>query len=71
MVIVYVPLVTKEDLHVVCLDLLEAGLETVSNTAVFLILYLVRDQEIQRKLQQEIDEVIGHDVTPTINERTR
>ncbi|KOB73284.1 Cytochrome P450 [Operophtera brumata] len=63
--------VTKEDIHVVCLDLLEAGMETVSNTAVFMLLHLVRNEEVQRKLQKEIDEVIGHARTPTVIDRTR
>lgn len=64
-------IVTKEDIYVVCLDLLEAGMETVSNTAVFMLLHIVRDGEIQMKLQKEIDVVIGHARTPTVIDRTR
>ncbi|CAH0729734.1 unnamed protein product, partial [Brenthis ino] len=60
-----------EELQVICLDLLEAGIETVSNTAVFMLLYIVRNQEIQKKLQREIDTEIGHSRQPTLNDRSR
>lgn len=63
--------VTEEDLQVICLDLLEAGMETVSNTAVFMLLHIVRNDDVQRKLHQEIDEVIGHTRSPSIADRTR
>ncbi|KAL4707737.1 hypothetical protein ACJJTC_014918 [Scirpophaga incertulas] len=62
---------TEEDLRVVCLDMLEAGVETASNTAVFMILYLVREQQIQRKLQMEIDDVVGRHRSPSLSDRSR
>lgn len=55
----------------VCLDLLEAGMETVSNTAVFMLLHVVRNEEIQRKLHEEIDRVIGKNRSPVLKDRTR
>lgn len=51
--------------------MLEAGVETVNNTAVFMFLYLVRNEAIQKRLQNEIDEVIGPDRTPSLSDRTR
>ncbi|CAD0200803.1 unnamed protein product [Chrysodeixis includens] len=62
---------TDEELQVVCLDLLEAGLETVANTALFCVLHIVRNDDVQRKLQAEIDEVIGPQRAPTLSDRTR
>lgn len=61
---------TDEELQVICLDLLEAGVETVSNTAVFMLLHVVRDQKIQKRLQQEIDMEIGSR-QPTLTDRNR
>lgn len=61
---------TDEELQVICLDLLEAGVETVSNTAVFMLLHVVRDQKIQKRLQQEIDMEIGPR-QPTLTDRNR
>ncbi|KAJ2944347.1 hypothetical protein O0L34_g18349 [Tuta absoluta] len=63
--------ITHEELEVVCMDLLQAGVETVSNTAVFMLLHLVRNHQVQLRLQQEIDEVIGHDRPPQLSDRTR
>ncbi|CAK1586205.1 unnamed protein product [Parnassius mnemosyne] len=62
---------TDEELQVVCLDLLEAGVETVSNTAVFLLLHVVREQEVQTRVQLEIDREIGHSRPPKLSDRTR
>ncbi|XP_060802447.1 farnesoate epoxidase isoform X2 [Amyelois transitella] len=61
---------TEEELHVVCLDMLEAGMETVANTAVFMLLYLVRDEGVQRRVQKEIDDVIGKR-QPSLGDRSR
>ncbi|XP_072947790.1 farnesoate epoxidase-like isoform X2 [Epargyreus clarus] len=62
---------TEEELQVICLDFLEAGVETVSNTAGFMLLYLVRDQELQHRLRMEIDAEIGHSRLPALSDRSR
>ncbi|XP_026731057.1 farnesoate epoxidase-like [Trichoplusia ni] len=62
---------TDEELQVVCLDLLEAGMETVSNTAVFMLLYIVRNDDVQKRLHDEIDEVIGSQRAPALSDRSR
>lgn len=67
----YFFLVSTEELQVICLDLLEAGVETVSNTAVFMLLHIVRDREVQKKLQREIDIEIGHSRCPTLSDRSK
>ncbi|CAH2091171.1 unnamed protein product [Euphydryas editha] len=61
---------SDEELQVICLDLFEAGVETVSNTAVFMLLHIVRDQKVQKRLQQEIDMEIGTR-QPTLSDRNR
>ncbi|XP_075978468.1 farnesoate epoxidase-like isoform X2 [Anticarsia gemmatalis] len=62
---------TDEELQVVCLDLLEAGMETVSNTAVFMLLHIVRNDDVQKLLHDEIDDVIGTQRTPSLADRAR
>ncbi|KAJ8713461.1 hypothetical protein PYW07_013831 [Mythimna separata] len=62
---------TDEELQVVCLDLLEAGMETVSNTAVFMLLHVVCNDDVQRRLHEEIDDVIGPLRAPTLSDRAR
>ncbi|RVE41678.1 hypothetical protein evm_013666 [Chilo suppressalis] len=62
---------TEEDLQVVCLDMLEAGVETVNNTAVYMLLHLVRERNVQMRLQMEIDEVIGKERTPSLSDKSR
>ncbi|CAB3259871.1 unnamed protein product [Arctia plantaginis] len=62
---------SDKDLQVVCLDLLEAGMETVANTAVFMLLHIIRNDDIQKRLHDEIDEVIGPLRPPTLSDRSR
>ncbi|XP_038223594.1 farnesoate epoxidase-like [Zerene cesonia] len=62
---------TDEELQVICRDLLEAGVETVSNTAVFMLLHLVRNQDIQKRLQAEIDTEIESSRFPALSDRSR
>ncbi|KAG6459438.1 hypothetical protein O3G_MSEX011399 [Manduca sexta] len=62
---------TYKELQVVCLDLLEAGMETVSNTAVFMLLHIVRNDTVQQRLQEEIKAVIGQERFPTLNDRIK
>lgn len=46
-----------------------AGSETTSNTIEFAILYLMQNPEVQRRVQEEIDRVVGPDRTPTISDK--
>jgi len=53
----------------VCLDLFTAGSETTANTLDYAILYMVLNPEVQKKVQAEIDQVIGPNRMPNINDR--
>ena len=55
----------------VCLDLFTAGSETTANTLDFAILYMIRNPNVQRKVQEEIDNVIGTSRLPENNDRQR
>uniref|UniRef100_W5MRC1 Cytochrome P450, family 2, subfamily N, polypeptide 13 n=1 Tax=Lepisosteus oculatus TaxID=7918 RepID=W5MRC1_LEPOC len=55
---------------VICtLDLLEAGTETSATTLRWSLLYMVKYPEIQKKVQAEIDRVIGKERQPSMADR--
>lgn len=62
---------SREQLLSLCLDLFMAGSETTSNTLGFAMLYMVKYPEVQKRVQKEIDNVIGHDRWPSLQDRTR
>ncbi|VVD04308.1 unnamed protein product [Leptidea sinapis] len=49
----------------------ETCVETVSNTIVFMLLYLVRAPEVRTRLQDEIDRVVGTTRLPSLSDRSR
>ncbi|XP_071950289.1 cytochrome P450 2J4-like [Antedon mediterranea] len=51
------------------IDLFVAGTETTACTIMWIIIYLVNFPEVQTKVQQEIDEVLGQEKKPTWNSR--
>ena len=65
------PSFTDKQLLAVCLDMFVAGSETTTKTLGFALLYLIRNPDIQKKLQEEIDEVIGRERYPTLEDRVR
>ncbi|XP_055709317.1 probable cytochrome P450 303a1 [Phlebotomus papatasi] len=60
---------SEKQLLAICLDMFIAGSETTSKTLGFSILNLVRDQEVQRKMQEEIDTVVGRERLPKLEDR--
>ncbi|XP_033110807.1 cytochrome P450 2J6-like [Anneissia japonica] len=59
----------KDTLWRIVLDLFAAGSESTSTTILWMILYLVNYPEVQKKLQQEMDEVLGQEKKPTWGDR--
>lgn len=53
-----------------CLDLMMAGSETTSNTLSYCVIYMILYPEVQKKVQAELREVIGHRY-PTLQDRFR
>ncbi|XP_078486709.1 cytochrome P450 2F3-like [Ciona intestinalis] len=53
------------------MDLFQAGTETTSTTLRWAILYMVNNPNIQEKVQQEIDDVLGFDRLPQYEDRMR
>ncbi|XP_022614938.1 cytochrome P450 2J2-like [Seriola dumerili] len=58
-----------ETLLICTLDLIEAGTETAATTLRWALLYMIHYPEIQKKVQEEIDRVIGQSRHPTMADR--
>lgn len=63
-------LFTEEQLKIVCLDLLIAGSQTSSNLLSFALLRAMISPEIQEKIYNEINTLVG-DETPSWNHSER
>uniref|UniRef100_A0AC34PX29 Cytochrome P450 n=1 Tax=Panagrolaimus sp. JU765 TaxID=591449 RepID=A0AC34PX29_9BILA len=62
---------TDYQLYGMCSDLWLAGQETTSTTLGWVINYLIRHPEIQQKLQDELDQVIGSDRPVTMEDKNQ
>lgn len=54
-----------------CMDLLIAGTDTSAQTVNWFLLIMANRPEIQAKVHAELDQVIGQDALPTVDDRTR
>uniref|UniRef100_UPI00398F773A steroid 17-alpha-hydroxylase/17,20 lyase isoform X2 n=1 Tax=Pristiophorus japonicus TaxID=55135 RepID=UPI00398F773A len=50
-------------------DIFGAGVETTVTTIGWIFIYLLHNPEVQKKIQEEIDNTIGFERTPTISDR--
>lgn len=58
----------EHSLLIVLLDLFMAGADTTSATLYWAFLFMVRNEEVQRKVQNEIDSVLGN-ASPSLEHR--
>ncbi len=54
-----------------CADMLIAGTDTSAQTVNWFLLLMANRPEIQAKVHEELDRVIGRDALPTVDDRTR
>ncbi|XP_069672280.1 methyl farnesoate epoxidase-like [Periplaneta americana] len=62
---------TEEGLITICLDMFAAGGEATTSTLGFCLLYMVVYPEVQKKVQKELDAVVGRDRRPTLEDRAK
>ncbi|XP_037048891.1 cytochrome P450 2J6-like [Bradysia coprophila] len=58
-----------ENLNILLLDLIGAGTETTSTTLLWALLFMTKYPEVQKKLHEEIDLVLGKDRQPSRDDR--
>lgn len=59
------------DLMRIIFDLFAAGFDTTANTLRWVVLYMARFPEVQRRIQQQIDEVVPRDTLPSYQHKSR
>ena len=52
----------------ILLDLFSAGTESVANSLDYVLLYMMLNPDIQRKVHEELDAVVGRSRRPTSND---
>ncbi|KAF7988455.1 hypothetical protein HCN44_001028 [Aphidius gifuensis] len=60
---------TEEQLLMILIDLFIAGLQTTTITLDFLFLYMTAHQDVQEKLQNELDLIVGDNQLPQLSHR--
>ena len=59
----------EKNKNVLVIDLFGAGSGTTSHTLSYALLFLCKHPEIQKRLQSEIDQVIGQSRQPVLDDR--
>ncbi|XP_045190792.1 cytochrome P450 2U1-like [Mercenaria mercenaria] len=62
-------LFTDVNMRVLMGELLSAGSETTATCIVWIILYLIKNPDIQRRLQEELDVVVGSERQPKLEDK--
>lgn len=60
---------SEDGLVMILLDLFSAGAESVANSLDYALLYLVLNPDIQRKVHEELDAVVGRSRRPSGEDR--
>ena len=61
---------SEEQLLVLLMDLFTAGAETTSTTLTWTIIHLIHNPEVQKKVHDEIDNILGNS-QPTLEHKGR
>ncbi|KAI8496932.1 cytochrome P450 2 sub U member 1 [Branchiostoma belcheri] len=61
---------TEENVMYMALDLFLAGIDTTTNTLMWSLLYMILNPDIQHKVQQELDAVVGEGL-PALSHRSQ
>ncbi|KAF4528267.1 hypothetical protein B566_EDAN014157 [Ephemera danica] len=61
----------KEQLLAICKDLFVAGSDTTFNSITYALVYMLNYQNIQRKVQEELDNIVGQDRLPALDDRQK
>lgn len=64
-------LFSEEDLIIINLDLFSAGAESTSNTIEYILLYMILYPDVQAKMQEEIDTVLGRSRKPRLEDKNK
>lgn len=63
--------ITEEDLIIICMDLFSAGAESTSNTIEFIIMYMILYPGVQKKLHDELDQVLERSRRPNLDDKNQ
>jgi methyl farnesoate epoxidase / farnesoate epoxidase len=55
----------------ICMDLFLAGSDTTTNSLGFAFLYFLRQPAVVKKIQEEVDKVVGHARKVALSDRTK
>jgi cytochrome P450 len=61
----------RKDLIVLLRDLLAAGDDTSSSTLLWAFVSLANNPDVQTRLQTEVDDVVGHDRQPLLDDESK
>lgn len=53
------------------IDILANGIEPTSNTLNWILYFLAKNPTIQKKVQEEVDQIIGHFHQSSVNDRLK
>jgi cytochrome P450 len=62
---------SEDGLIMILLDIYTAGAESVANSLDYSLLYMILHPHIQRKVQEELDAVVGRSRRPSLDDRSR
>jgi len=62
---------TEDGLIMILLDLFSAGAESVANSLDYAMLYMILNPQVQRKIHEELDAVVGRSRRPSMDDRSQ